>query len=959
LQQVARLVARVEDAAGNTAAIELFPDAGLAIDTIAPLAPDTSTPGAIVYRRIPWGAAESEGRPRFTLRGLPGATAGRGAILALTSSSGTELGRASTLDDGSFPPVELLTVDQQAPSVIAVDEAGNVSPSAPVHDFEWVATMGGKRVGSNFENPHAFFARGCETHALRQSGDVEYGASDGLALTGDDAGVFITSGSSWRNRRSDKGVTAFAMVWDSARARAIALAKNGSVDTTVSELYDDDWAQVPSGASSSEVPTSRDEVPVAYDFGRERLVLFGGYDAAGGGYLADLWEWSGTEWVRPPNFGTAPAGRARHATAYDAQRGVVVIFGGQNTSGVLDDFWSWDGRRWTPIAKANSQTPWPRPRRGAAMAYDPYGGRVFLYGGASETGLLGDLWSWNGSTWQEVSRTSPWPEPRVKASLAFDARNERLVVLGGTLVDDALEPLTQEVWEWDGQAWSPGAPAPFVPLAAHHVFDAKRGAILARFDFRFGSPITVADAGALPPTRTWALQGKAWHPVYGVGTLPGARGLTGATYDAPRSRIVMSGGALRELTVTGDRAKSASPETWQLDERGWKLLSVETLDGGQFDAGPRVGPSMVSLRSGELIRFGGFPEMAPAPSDVLEAYRDGGWMPLPQPQAVMDRPAPRSQSALVEGADGGAWLWGGYGSTDGGGPPSPLGDLWRLDEGLRWSKVSMPDAVKTWAPPAMAFDGRRRKAVLMSADSAAWEFDGAALQSIGQLPAPLLNLAGAGFVYHEAIDRFVLFGGYKMGQQVANGLNPFMYQLKPVKNEWGVDSPLDPEGDGNPSPRANALFVDDRGRRRIVLFGGANSTLTGPLQEHWEYQSSDWRVGGLFEASLTSIGLGPQTQVMELIARARAAGDGSIPGARLSTYFDGAWASPLAPTTAQSSTSSLASLELRESATARLLALLGPRRSVAVAVHTAGVSGVGPATLFIDSVEVELRYRQP
>ena len=56
--------------------------------------------------------------------------------------------------------------------------------------------------------------------------------------------------------------------------------------------------------------------------------------------------WTGAAWATPP-AATAPPARAAHALTYDAGRGEVVLFGGQNdNSTARDDTWLWDGGGW-------------------------------------------------------------------------------------------------------------------------------------------------------------------------------------------------------------------------------------------------------------------------------------------------------------------------------------------------------------------------------------------------------------------------------------------------------------------------------------------------------------------------------------------------------------------------------------------------------------------------------------
>jgi hypothetical protein len=131
---------------------------------------------------------------------------------------------------------------------------------------------------------------------------------------------------------------------------------------------------------------------MAYDAARGVTVLFGG--TWNMSYLGDTWEWNGTAWRLRTVFG--PSGRLGHAMAYDAARGVTVLFGGSTGRGpgglpyVNGETWEWDGTVWTELVVTG-----PSPREFAAMAYDAARGVTVLFGGIagfiinSETWVLG------------------------------------------------------------------------------------------------------------------------------------------------------------------------------------------------------------------------------------------------------------------------------------------------------------------------------------------------------------------------------------------------------------------------------------------------------------------------------------------------------------------------------------------------------------------------------------------
>ena len=86
--------------------------------------------------------------------------------------------------------------------------------------------------------------------------------------------------------------------------------------------------------------------------------------------------------------------------AYDAARGVTILFGGSVNDG---DTREWDGVRWAQVAAEDDGGPSARYYH--AMAYDSERGVTVLFGGAGPAGPsgLGDTWEWDGVRWALVS----------------------------------------------------------------------------------------------------------------------------------------------------------------------------------------------------------------------------------------------------------------------------------------------------------------------------------------------------------------------------------------------------------------------------------------------------------------------------------------------------------------------------------------------------------------------------
>jgi hypothetical protein len=203
----------------------------------------------------------------------------------------------------------------------------------------------------------------------------------------------------------------------------------------------------------------------AYDRNRGVMVVYGGLSTSGFPLPAALtYEWNGSTWSQI-NV-TGPPARFYHGMTYDRARGVTVMYGGQIVGGVFGDTWTWNGAAWTLVASTG-----PPARSSPGMAYDVARARVVLFGGMQSQlpgiPLLGDTWEWDGATWNQASPPVS-PSPRCAAACAYDPRRSRVVALGGIAQVSATEQrAVREAWEWDGVTWTGGPrDVPVDPLCA-------------------------------------------------------------------------------------------------------------------------------------------------------------------------------------------------------------------------------------------------------------------------------------------------------------------------------------------------------------------------------------------------------------------------------------------------------------------------------------------------------------
>lgn len=299
----------------------------------------------------------------------------------------------------------------------------------------------------------------------------------------------------------------------------------------------------------SSLPVERKLHAMAFDRGRNRMVLYGGLSPVS--YpIGTLYEYSNETWERDgsaawqPITTQGPGRRVQSAMAYDEARGVSVLFGGYlcgqsefcplgNPGGGAvhyTDTWEWDGSIWTQRPAAFV----PPFARFHSMTYDSARQRVVMYGGQSEAGIIGStVFEWDGTNWAERG-TAPdpahgYPPPLLPSPIAFDRTRNVLVLYRH-----------YDTWELDGAGrWSRRAAHPNgIALAgpATMAADSDRGRVLLH-GIWYPTPTSVASDLFEWNGSTWKMQPFV---------LPLSEELAVA-YDSGRRRTLLAGGGVGSL----------------------------------------------------------------------------------------------------------------------------------------------------------------------------------------------------------------------------------------------------------------------------------------------------------------------------------------------------------------------------------------------------------------------------
>jgi hypothetical protein len=211
--------------------------------------------------------------------------------------------------------------------------------------------------------------------------------------------------------------------------------------------------------------------------------------------------------------------------SYDSTRQVVLSFGGYNGA-FLRDTWSWNGTSWQQLSSVG-----PSARADSSMAFDQSDGTMVLFGGLAGSTVMHDTWRWNGTIWS-IQGPAVSPPSRWIHRMAYDAARDEVVVFGGAGTATVLG----DMWVWNGSNWVQKTPGtlPSARYADAIAYDSHRQVVVL-----FGGQ-TGFDYGVGLLGDTWEWNGTGWTPLPVTG--PTARSFVKMVYDQRRRKLVLFGG---------------------------------------------------------------------------------------------------------------------------------------------------------------------------------------------------------------------------------------------------------------------------------------------------------------------------------------------------------------------------------------------------------------------------------
>jgi len=348
------------------------------------------------------------------------------------------------------------------------------------------------------------------------------------------------------------------MTYDAAREQIVLVTEGGSSPALETWTYDGlRWT-----LAATTGPPRRNHPNIAYHGARRSVFVAGGLSVTGP--HRDLWEWDGASWTE--HTGSEPSGTAH--LAYDAQRNRLVALGGRFNAGSVS---VWDGA-WSDLDTPNR----PPARFFSAMTYDADRGVILVFGGDEDESpgdpvSFTDTWALGDDDWY---RPASSPFDRAYAGATFDERRGRPVVVGGLPNDIFFDPFFEDTWELIDGAWvrvQSTLPFESVPSWGATVYDPGQqlclitptleydgntwrdvgppgpsGANQTAFDRARGVPVLISGE------ETWELVGGAWTRIATSGTPPPGQ----AVYDRAGGRVLL----IADTVWVYD--PSVSPPTW-------------------------------------------------------------------------------------------------------------------------------------------------------------------------------------------------------------------------------------------------------------------------------------------------------------------------------------------------------------------------------------------------------------
>jgi hypothetical protein len=630
-------------------------------------------------------------------------------------------------------------------------------------------------------------------------------------------------------------------------------------------------------------PSPRAYARMAYDAKNDVVVLFGGRgmpDQATSLLHSsnETWHFGGATWAqRFPE--TVPPARSVHGMVA-GEEGRIYMFGGRqepidvdSDPAFLSDLWMWENDNWTRLDEGSATRP--SPRQYAGLAFDTDRDILVLFGGQVYGGEEGDEVVYDFETWEFSPATGQWTEilpdapPVGKAQLVYDGISKKVVMIGVT-DDDLATPL---MYTYDGATheWTKESPAK-LPTCTNEgsLFQQSNGRLIY-----FGG---LCRTGTPASEEVFEFADNTWTKLTLIAGA--ARGIAQATtWDPEKDRAVVYGGTQIGSTILVSFTNRYENLRWS------RVPESQTRPQGRslmaFDKDPR-GDRV--LMYGGLSEFGAVIYLADSWSLQNGRWLPGTNPGTPPPTGGCDNPltsydTDRNKLVLVcLGSevwefDGTNWkefteldpipnerrfaamvydqklkktvLFGGFFNS------SYRNDTWTWD-GAKW--IELEDIDNDDRPPhrgtmAMWYDPLAQKTILyggigrgslnekVKRFSDMWSFDGSRWVNMQVAATPGVRFRPLQAV-NPATGKVTIFGGLRSEPVDEDSIRQFfaddLWEWDGSASRWTqIEQPA-----RRPSPRQNGGLGYDPVTGKLTLFGGYGDGFY--YSDTWSWDGTVW-----------------------------------------------------------------------------------------------------------------------
>lgn len=244
--------------------------------------------------------------------------------------------------------------------------------------------------------------------------------------------------------------------FDSIRQKAVVFGGHDTNDVA----FGDTWVFDPGSGWTNPSPAGPPSPRYGHGFvwAGDKFFLFGGINASGQ-YLQDTWSYDlvADTWTRVTTSLT-PDARAYAAMAYDSGRNKIILYGGEGSSGGPVDGNTWIFDVAASTWSSHGLIPYPSFRSGASMSYDAASQRVILFGGRGATWNISDIYSdtWAldpaGLTWENRAPSGA-PPVRTNSSMLYDSQYGQVFLFGGRNSISSSYMATPSFYDYAKNRW--------------------------------------------------------------------------------------------------------------------------------------------------------------------------------------------------------------------------------------------------------------------------------------------------------------------------------------------------------------------------------------------------------------------------------------------------------------------------------------------------------------------------